>query len=133
MKPFAMPLILFSAFSFSAFTEPLPQQTHRSRPTKLAHYQAGAYLAAAGTKLRVNVDKQVGGQVTIQLLDAQSKVYYEQTMSPLETTVRLSLDIADLNDGDFRLKVSNGLDVVVREIKISTPKPTAASRLVAVQ
>jgi hypothetical protein len=99
----------------------------------LAHYQASAYLAAAGTKLRVNVDKQVGGQVTIQLLDAESKVYYEQTMSSLETTVRLSLDIANLNDGDYRLKVSNGLDVVVREIKISTPKPTAASRLVAVQ
>ena len=133
MKSFAMPLLLFLAFSFNAYSGPLPQDTHKDRPTRLAHYQAGAYLAAAGTKLRVNVDKQLGGQVTIQLIDAKSKVYFEQTMNALETTARLSLDIVDLSDGDYWLKVSNGLEVVIREIKISTPKPTAALRLVTVQ
>ncbi|MDB5241822.1 MAG: hypothetical protein JWP57_2447 [Spirosoma sp.] len=133
MKLIILPLLLSLTFGFSAFTGPLPQDTHKDRPTKLAHYQAGAYIAASGTKLRVNVDKQLGGQVTIQLTDAKSKVYFEQTMNPLETTARLSLDILDLSDGDYWLKVSNGLEVVIREIKISTPKPTTALRSVTVQ
>jgi len=111
----------------------VPHTSKKDRPTRLAHYQTGIYLTSLGTKLRVNVDKQLGGWVSIQLTDQLGRVYFEQTLKPTETVARLSLDITDLNDGEYSLKLSNGLEVEMRTIRITTPEPTTTQRSITVQ
>ena len=110
-----------------------PQPSKKDRPTKLAHYQTGVYLAAQGTRLRVNVDKQLGGSVSVQLVDPAGKLYFEQTLTPLETVARFSLDITELADGEYRLKISNGLEMEIRTIRIATPRSTTVNRTLTIR
>ena len=125
-------LILFLSLtltnSFTAFDAPAPLPSKRDRPTKLAQFQMATYIASAGTELRLNIDKQLGGPVYLRLIDSKGKVYFDQTLGPFEATARLSLDITDLPDGDYLLKVSNGLVVEIRQITITAPKPNTPIR-----
>ena len=125
------PLVLFLLLSLSMGPD-TPQPRKKNRPTELAQYQTSIYLGAHGTKLRVNVDKQLGGFVSIQFVDKLGNLYFDKTLEPFETTARISMDITDLDDGDYSLKVSNGLEVEVRTISITTPKPTTVSRSITV-
>lgn len=124
MNTFVMSLLL--TIQFAAVASPYPGK--KDRPTKLAHYQIGVYMAAQGTKLRVNVDKKPEGSVYVQLLDQADNLYFDQTIRPFETQARISLDISELYDGEYVLKVSNGLDVELRHIRISTTRPTTPKR-----
>ncbi|GAB3045019.1 hypothetical protein [Spirosoma pulveris] len=132
MQSLIRSLLLALLVSFNVFSAPLIQTDKKDHPTKLARYQAGAYLAG-GTKLHVYIDKQVGGQVTIQLTDLKSKLYFDQTLKAVETTARLSLDLTALVDGEYRLKISNGLEVFIREVSISTPKPMVVPRSIKIE
>ncbi|GAB2538931.1 T9SS type A sorting domain-containing protein [Spirosoma aerophilum] len=130
-----MNTIIFSLFlSFTAnvteFAPPIIQSSPKQRATKLAHYQMSAYIAAKGTKLRVYVDKELGGQVSIQLMDISGRIYVTQVMNPKDTSARISMDISELTDGDYLLKVSNGLEMETRSIQISTQQPTTLTRVI---
>lgn len=111
-----------------ALAGPIPQATPRNVPTRLAHFEMGAYLAKEGTKLNVNVDKQLGGQVEVQLKDAGGNLIFQKMMSALDTKARLRLDLSELSDGDYVLKVTNGLEMIVRDIKIATKNPAPTTR-----
>ncbi|UFH52092.1 hypothetical protein [Spirosoma sp. KNUC1025] len=120
---------LFLIASLSTFATPNPGNK-KDRPTKLVQYQMGAFITADGEKLRVNIDKQLGGQVFVQLVDTKGRLYYTQTLESAEDKARLSLDITALPDGEYVLKVSNGLEVEIRNVTIATPKPTPSTRTI---
>ncbi|MVM28994.1 hypothetical protein GO755_03035 [Spirosoma sp. HMF4905] len=133
MNTIILALLLAFSFSLSASANPdLPQANKKNRPTKLARYQLGAYLTADGAKLRINVDKELEGQVYLQLLDHKGKLYFDRILDTGESFIRLSLDLTDLTDGDYKLKVSNGLEMEIREIKITTKQPTTLTRTLTV-
>ena len=132
MNTLLLALLLTFAFGFTPSATTRIQPSRKNRPTQLAHYQMGAYLAAQGTKLRVHIDKQLGGQVYVTLTDLKGNLYFDRTIGAVDTTARLSLDLTDLADGGYVLKVTNGLEMETREIKITTMKPTIAPRSITV-
>ena len=132
MNTFVTSLILSVTLSFTAFATPVSQPSRKDRPTKLARYQTGTYITADGTKLRVNIDKQLGGRVDVQLNDLHGTVYFDKSLSATETNARLSLNLTELTDGDYVLKISNGLEMEVREIRITTRKPIMSTRSITI-
>lgn len=125
-------LLLFVSLTVSctAVSTPALRPIRRkiNRHTPLAQFQLSAYLVGNGTRLRVSVDKQPGGKVTIQFMDSDGAEHYQQILYPQDTMVRLMLNLAELKDGDYILKVSNGLEMELRTIKIATSKPTVPTR-----
>ena len=130
MNTLVKTLVLLVTISFTTVASPNPGK--KDRPTKLAHYQVGTYITADRTKLRLNIDKELGGDVSVQLVDSQSRLYFYQVLTSAEDKVRLSMDISDLHDGNYKLKITNGLEVEVRNVRIVTPEPTQATRTISV-
>ena len=124
--------LLLASSLHIAPADPIQQEGRRGRLTKLVRFDVGAYIAANGTKLRLNVDKQLGGLVYVQLMDHNGTLYFNQTLRADEDALRVSLDLSHLTDNDYTLKVSNGLDMITREIKIAT-KPVQENRSVTLQ
>ncbi|MFD2570996.1 hypothetical protein ACFSUS_10150 [Spirosoma soli] len=102
------------------------------RPTKLAHYEMGVYLTKDKAKLRINVDKELGGQVYVQLYDKKGTQIFERIMNSAETEVRLSLNLTNLDTGDYTLKVTNGLEMMIRDIKVTNREPVVTTRSITV-
>ncbi|GAB2555644.1 hypothetical protein [Spirosoma areae] len=127
MNTTLVPLLLAFSLSSAAFLTKDTQPGRRDHPTKLARYQIGTYVSKGG-KLNINVNKQLGGPVYVQLTDQMGALYFNRTMSAQDSTARFRLDIDELEEGDYVLKVSNGLEIELREIKITTSKPTKVTR-----
>ncbi|AKD53848.1 hypothetical protein [Spirosoma radiotolerans] len=125
-------LIIASMLSCTAVSTHTLQRVSNNRNTELAHFQVSAYLMANGTKLRVSVDKQMGGKVTIQFVNSVGDAHYQLTLLPQDTVVRFNLNLTELDDGDYVLKVSNGLEMESRQVKIATSKPTIPVRQITI-
>ena len=95
----------------------------KTRSAKFTQYEIGAYVTING-KLVVSVDKQLGGRVSIQLLDEKGHVNFEEFMKPVDTTARYRLDLSNLTEGRYMLKISNGLEMVLREVMINPAQLT---------
>ncbi len=132
MNTLIMPLFLAFIVSSSKFTTLTSPPGKRTSPTTLARYQTAVYPTANGKKLRVNIDKQVGGRVTIQLHAIDGTLYFDETLSQSDTMARINLDLSELADGHYVLSVSNGLDLVRRDVRITTNQPTLTPRLITV-
>ncbi|MBN8822920.1 MULTISPECIES: hypothetical protein [unclassified Spirosoma] len=124
-------LLLTFLVSSTALADPGKTSGKKDHPTKLARYQVGTYITVM-QKLRVNIDKQLGGEVSIKLTDAKGNLYYDHTLTSVDTIARLSLDLSDLNEGEYQLKITNGLEMEVRDIKISAKEPVVQSRKLTV-
>lgn len=112
--------------------EPMLPAPKRPAPSHLARFDVGAYLAKDGTRLNVNIDKQLGGQIDIQFRNAKGEIFYERTLSATETRVRIVLNLGELTEGNYQLRVSNGLEAIVRTITVDTPEPTPVVRSITV-
>ena len=132
MNSIIMPLLLAATVSLTPFPDPVGQNSKRNHPTKLVHFNAGILVTASG-KLRVNVDKQLGGLVYVQLMDRHGHVFFDKTLYADEEMARLSLDLSHLTDDEYVLKVSNGLEMITRDVKITTVRPIQQIRSVTLQ
>ncbi|WP_338875938.1 hypothetical protein WBJ53_09900 [Spirosoma sp. SC4-14] len=130
MKSFSTCFLFALLLEFQVAASPIPQPRQRAQLTRLAHYNAGAYVSKDGRFLRVNIDKQLGGTVSIQLSDADGASFFEKILTPLDTTVRLNINLTELAEGMYQLAISNGLDTDVRTLKISSPKPAHPTRTI---
>ncbi|MCK8491279.1 hypothetical protein M0L20_05400 [Spirosoma sp. RP8] len=131
MKPFSrlfafgfiMNLLTLMIFVSIATAQHIP-------PTRLARYQLSAYVSADSSRLRVNINKQPGGQLHIHLIDQKGTLLFDQTMAPMDTVRRYSLNLMELAVGNYTLKVSNGLEVIFRDFKIMPWKPRKMIRTI---
>lgn len=131
MNSLIFSLLLTLSVSLTTLAGPI-RQSKRDHPTKLVRFDVGALITGSG-KLRVNVDKQLGGQVYVQLLDRNGHIYYNHTLYADEESIRLSMDLSHLSANDYVLKVSNGLEMIARDIKITTVQPIQQVRSITIQ
>jgi hypothetical protein len=66
-------------------------------------------------------------------MDTHGRVFFNRTLLADEEMARLSLDLSRLTDNNYVLKVSNGLEMITRTVKISTVKPILQTRSVTLQ
>ncbi|MEZ0484262.1 hypothetical protein [Fibrella aquatica] len=131
MHSFFVSVVLIIAISIASVAGPI-RQGRRNQPTKLVHFEAGIMITGSG-KLRVNVDKQLGGQVYIQLMDRRGSVCYTRTLYADEELIRLDLDLSRLPSNQYVLKISNGLEMITRDVKIEAIAPVEVTRSVTLQ
>lgn len=100
-------------------------------PKKAAAYQSSMYTTTEG-KLQIAVKKETTSPVLVQLLDQKSTAVFAQQISKRQNAARFRLDVSNLPDGVYQIAISNGVETTTKEVTLSTQKPVAAPRLVAV-
>lgn len=101
------------------------------RPAKqAAAYEVGIYTAVDG-KLRLALDKQKGGRVTVSMRNGQGNKLFTQYVGKGETKSRFCFDVNELPDGVYTVEISNGVQTTTHELTIATPKAQTPSRQIA--
>ncbi|GAB3800446.1 hypothetical protein GCM10028819_25760 [Spirosoma humi] len=131
MKALINPLVIALVLTISTVSASFADTNPGGRPAQVASYRTGMYTTAEG-KLQIAVNKEATGAVDIQLVDAGGKVLFAQRVAKKETVARLRLTLNDLPDGDYKVQMSNGVEVTTYSVTLSTNQPSAPSRLVAI-
>ncbi len=101
------------------------------RPVKqAAAYEVGIYTAIDGN-LRLALDKQKGGRVTICIKNAQGRKLLTEYAGKGETKSRYNFNVNELPDGVYTVEISNGVQTTTHELTINTPKAETPSRQIA--
>ena len=103
------------------------------RPTAPAAYKVGMYVSQKTTTLNVMVEKQAGNTVVIRLKDQNGQLLATQAIKGSGERSWSKFNLSELRDGTYQVELTNGRDVTVKEITLSTQKPTDASRSIAVE
>ncbi|QIP17294.1 hypothetical protein G8759_33955 [Spirosoma aureum] len=131
MKTLIKPLLVAFTLSLVTFSASLADVNPGSRPAAVAAYKTGIYSTMEG-KLQIALDKETGGAVDIRLKNADGKVLFYQRVGKNEKTSRIRLNLNELQDGAYRVEVTNGVETSTQVVTLSTQQPSAPSRLVAI-
>ncbi|QHV94341.1 T9SS type A sorting domain-containing protein [Spirosoma endbachense] len=131
MKTLFKPLLVAFTLSLVTFSASLAEVNPGSRPAAVAAYKTGIYSTMEG-KLQIALDKETGGAVDIRLKNADGKVLFYQRVGKNEKTSRIRLNLNELQDGAYRVEVTNGVETSTQIVTLSTQQPSAPSRLVAI-
>ena len=132
MKTFIKPLLVAFSLSFVTLSAALADGTPAARPATVATYKTGIYSTIEG-KLNIALEKETGGVVDIRMKSADGKVLFSQHLGKKEKSARVRLDMSDLQDGNYQVEITNGVETTVHNVTLSTPQPSAPSRLVAIK
>ncbi|WP_077919791.1 hypothetical protein [Spirosoma sp. 209] len=129
MKTLIKPLLVAFSLILISLTVSLAAGNPGRRPARIATFQSGVYITAEG-KVKVALDKQTGGAVTLRLMTAAGQELFAQQVGKNQTMTRMQLDVSNLPDGAYQLVVSNGVDTTTHELTLATKQPVASPRRV---
>lgn len=131
MKTLLKPLLVAFSLGLVTLSASVADANPIGRRTAAATYKASVYPTIQG-KLQIALDKETGGTVVVQSKDKEGQVLFSQHVGKNETTSRLRLNLSELPDGAYQVEITNGVDTTTHSVKLSTQKPDAPARLVAI-
>lgn len=123
---------IFATLTLSLITvsASIAQGYSASRPPMGAAYKTGVYTNASG-KLCIGLDKEAGGTVRVTLSTNRVGLY-DYVVGKKETTNRSCLNLNNLPDGAYDLKITNGVETTWHTIRLSSRPPMTHNRLIVV-
>ena len=131
MKTLIKPLLVAITLSVVTLSASLAIGNPGSRPAAIATYKTGIYTTSEG-KLNIALDKETVGKVAIILKSSDGKVLFAQHLGKNQKTARIRLNLSELEDGDYQVEISNGVETTTHTVTLSTTQLIAPNRLVAV-
>ncbi|RCR67574.1 hypothetical protein [Larkinella punicea] len=130
MKTLTKSLII--AFLFTSLTVSFAvTNASQPKPTgKVQSYQSSLYTDTEG-KIRVAVDKLVGGIVEVRLVNSTGKEFFVQRVGRRQRIARIKMAIDALPDGAYQVVVTDGFDTKVNNLVLTTQPPAVTGRLIA--
>ena len=111
-----------SSASFAAATKTLDQgQTATGIPASVTFAQVEK------SKLDVIVESVANAKMSIRLADASGKTIATKILPQKETGTRVRFDLANLTDGVYHVRISDGKNTQVKKFEIKTEVPAQNS------
>ena len=107
-----------SSASFAAATKTINQgQTETGVPASVTFAQVEK------SKLDVIVESVANAKMSIRLADASGKTIATKILPQKETGTRVRFDLANLTDGVYHVRISDGKNIQVKKFEIKTEVP----------
>ncbi|WP_247235624.1 hypothetical protein [Telluribacter sp. SYSU D00476] len=129
-----MKKLLTFAFALFTLTASFASTETATTPEKGFTFNSSAYTSVTTQQLHVAVEKQEGRKVQIQLLNEQGDVLVDEVVGKKKNSYRARIEVNHLQDGTYKLLITDGTTTQSRTIKLSTSAPvTAPARVVSLQ
>lgn len=112
-----------------------PQKEMREcRNNDCGTFQVGMYRIQNSLNMKLILYKEAGEVVTVRLRNQKGEVMYQEVLGRKTRKYARPFNFSDSQDGRYSLEVSNGEEMVRKDIKLSTKDivETPARTLVAV-
>lgn len=89
-------------------------------------FRSVVYPNVDAHKLNVNVEKTGNSRIYIKILDAKGNQLAVQALSKSTQKAQARFDVSELQDGTYRVVVTDGTNQIVKDIVLSTKTPSEA-------
>jgi hypothetical protein len=121
-KNLAMALVA-GIFTFSTVlaTEPIEAKLDVNKS-----FDVGMYRVANSMKVNVMIEKLKGNIVEINLKNDKNETIYTEFVGKKSVKFAKKFDLAGLSDGKYRFEISNGKEIIIKEVNVETHQPIPA-------
>lgn len=120
------------SFSTSVAATSTSVPTRKSRSVVHAAYQSVVYPSQFEPVINVVVQKEEGSVVLVRIKTKLGETLAERAVGRGKEKVAMKFRLNELPDGMYRVEITNGRDVMTKEIKLST-QPQESPRIIAMQ
>lgn len=122
IKNFAVALAA-GIFTFSTVlaTEPVATKLDGNKS-----FDVGMYRIINSMRVSVAIEKTQGNIVEIRLKNDKNEVIYTEFVGKKSIKFAKKFDLTGLADGKYRFEISNGKEMITKEINVETHQPTPA-------
>ncbi len=126
VKNFAIALVA-GVFTFSTVlaSEPIGKKDESKTAAKRT-FDVGMYRVINSMKVNVLIEKQQGKALDITLKNDRNEVIYSEVVAKQTGKFSKKFDLTGLSDGKYRFEISNGKEVISKEVNLETHAPTPA-------
>ncbi|MFN3489052.1 MAG: hypothetical protein ACK4YV_07950 [Emticicia sp.] len=126
LKNFAIALVA-SVFTFSTVlaSEPIGKKDESKTASKRT-FNVGMYHIINSMKVNVLIEKQEGKALDIALKNDRNEVIYSEVIGKKASRFSKKFDLVGLSDGKYHFEISNGKEVITKEVNLETHAPTPA-------
>lgn len=126
LKNFAIALVA-GVFTFSTVvaSEPIGKKDESKTASKRT-FDVGMYRVINSMKVNVLIEKQQGKALDITLKNDRNEVIYSEVVAKNTGKFSKKFDLTGLSDGKYRFEISNGKEVISKEVNLETHAPTPA-------
>ena len=123
LRNFTMALVA-GMFTFSAVlaTEPIDKNDEKKVEDKHT-FDVGMYRVINSMKVNILIEKQQGKTLDIILKNHRNEVIYSEVVGKKSRKFSKKFDLADLSDGKYRFEISNGKEMITKEVNLETHAP----------
>jgi len=94
--------------------------TDPQTPASATSFAVGVYPKQNTSKLNVMLENPGHKRLNLSLVNPDNQVVYQETLGRKTTKYWRRLDMAELPDGVYQLRISDGKETQTREINLST-------------
>ena len=126
LKTFAIALAT-GVFTFSTVlaSEPIGKKDESKIVSKRT-FEVGMYRIINSMKVNVLIEKQEGKALDITLKNDRNEVIHSEVIGKKISKFSKKFDLVGLSDGKYRFEISNGKEVITKEVNLETHAPTPA-------
>lgn len=126
IKNFAIALVA-GVFTFSTVvaSEPIGKKDENKVAPKRS-FDVGMYRVINSMKVNVLIEKQDGKALDITLRNDRNEIIYSEVVGKQTNRFSKKFDLTGLSDGKYRFEISNGKELISKEVNLETHAPTPA-------
>lgn len=126
IKNFAIALAA-GVFTFSTVlaSEPIGKKDENKVAPKRS-FDVGMYRVINSMKVNVLIEKQYGKALDITLRNDRNEIIYSEVVGKQTNRFSKKFDLTGLSDGKYRFEISNGKELISKEVNLETHAPTPA-------
>jgi hypothetical protein len=102
-------------------------------PKKPASFEVGMYQSVNTLQMNVMIEKSTDKDLVVVLKNEKGDVIYKGNVDKNSTVFHGKYDMKDLEDGKYTFEFIKGAEKVVKEVNLTTDKPTDVSRLITLE
>ncbi|RRB00675.1 T9SS type A sorting domain-containing protein [Larkinella rosea] len=114
------------ALTFAASTTFAADNKEEKAKTK-ATFQSAVYPMINTMKVNVNVSKETDSKVNVRLVNSEGRTLVTKKLGQGHEVTTLRFDLNQLEDGIYKVEISDGSNTEVKTVKLQTSTPTVES------
>ncbi len=83
-------------------------------------FEVGMYRVRESLKMRLLMEKKLGKTVSIRLLDPNGQVLHDEVIGKQMQKYGRSFDFSQMKDGRYTFEISDGKDLIQKNIKLNS-------------
>jgi hypothetical protein len=102
-------------------------------PTKSKTFEVGMYQSVNTMKMNVMIEKSTDKNLIVTLKNEGGEVLYYERVTKNAKMYHGKYDLSELADGKYTFEFKKGDEKVIKEVNLSSQKPTDSARQIVVE